>query len=230
LLTHRWHPCRHTSTAGDGGESAPPGPRAAAAAPARCGAYLPPALFSSEAVKPQQGKEQAWPSPDASATAASTARAWFGQHVIIAVLLLSSLVSLVLFVPPFLASSMYLPAEVAALMGITASAAWFCERNLAKTFTLELYAQMKLVASCAVAAFFLDAMALGTQFAALYHMRSCNEEGNVCAAVTRYMIILALACVHHGAIALVVFQRTQALMIPLLQLEPNAAELLDDVV
>lgn len=84
---------------------------------------------------------------------------------------------------------------------------------------MELYAQMKLVAFCAATALLLDAMAVGIQLAALYYLRACTEDVCVCTSVSRYMAILALACIHHGSVFYVMLHRTQALMSTLLPSE-----------
>lgn len=56
---------------------------------------------------------------------------WHGQRFIMMAWLVSSLVSLVLFAPLFMASGLFLAAEIAAVLGIIASVVQLCERGLA---------------------------------------------------------------------------------------------------
>jgi hypothetical protein len=63
----------------------------------------------------------------------STVALWHGQRFIMLVWLVSSLVSLVLFAPLFLASTGFLSAEIAAVMGIVAAVVQLCEKELASS-------------------------------------------------------------------------------------------------
>lgn len=72
----------------------------------------------------------------------STVQLWHNQRLIMLVWLVSSLISLVLFAPLFMASGLFLAAEIAAVMGVIASVVQLCEKELAssnsKSLTLVL--------------------------------------------------------------------------------------------
>lgn len=61
----------------------------------------------------------------------STVQMWHNQRPLMLVWLVSSLISLVLFAPLFMASGLFLAAEIAAIMGVIASVVQLCERELA---------------------------------------------------------------------------------------------------
>lgn len=61
----------------------------------------------------------------------STVQMWHNQRPLMLVWLASSLISLVLFAPLFMASGLFLAAEIAAIMGVIAAVVQLCERELA---------------------------------------------------------------------------------------------------
>jgi hypothetical protein len=61
----------------------------------------------------------------------STVQMWHNQRPLMLVWLVSSLISLVLFAPLFMASGLFLAAEIAAVMGVIAAVVQLCERELA---------------------------------------------------------------------------------------------------
>jgi hypothetical protein len=63
----------------------------------------------------------------------STVQLWHNQRLIMLAWLLSSLISLVLCAPLFMASGLFLAAEIAAVMGIIASLVQLCEKELASS-------------------------------------------------------------------------------------------------
>jgi hypothetical protein len=63
----------------------------------------------------------------------STVQLWHNQRLIMVAWLLSSLISLVLFAPLFMASGLFLAAEIAAVMGVIASVVQLCEKELASS-------------------------------------------------------------------------------------------------
>jgi hypothetical protein len=73
---------------------------------------------------------------------------------------------------------------------------------------------MKLVSSCGTVACFLDAFTVGLDLLLMWRMQ-CDPDDSICMAVTRYALVSALSCLHHGTISWVVCNRAHSLM-PLL--------------
>jgi len=63
----------------------------------------------------------------------STLQLWHNQRFVMLCWLVSSVVSLVLFAPLFMASGLFLAAEIAAVMGVIASVVQLCEKELASS-------------------------------------------------------------------------------------------------
>lgn len=63
----------------------------------------------------------------------NTVQLWHNQRLIMVVWLISSIISLVLFAPLFMASGLFLAAEIAAVMGVIAAIVQLCEREIASS-------------------------------------------------------------------------------------------------
>ena len=63
----------------------------------------------------------------------STVQLWHDQRLIMVVWLISSVISLVLFAPLFMASGLFLAAEIAAVMGVIAAIVQLCEKEIASS-------------------------------------------------------------------------------------------------
>jgi hypothetical protein len=63
----------------------------------------------------------------------STVQLWHNQRTIMLLWLTASVFSLVLFAPLFMASGLFLAAEMAAIMGVIASVVQLCEKELASS-------------------------------------------------------------------------------------------------
>lgn len=70
----------------------------------------------------------------------STVSLWHSQRPIMIIWLISSLISLVLFAPLFMASGLFLAAEIAAVMGVIASVVQLCEQELASSNSTQHWA------------------------------------------------------------------------------------------
>ncbi|KAF8061303.1 yqkD [Scenedesmus sp. PABB004] len=108
----------------------------------------------------------------------NVAAAWAAQRGLMTALLVSSTLELLLFAPFFVTTSLFLGAEVAAILGLCASGLHVCQRRAADV--LELGGQIKAAAACGAAAFVLDGMSAALCLVVAWGASDCDDGDEAC--------------------------------------------------